>query len=117
MFPRHKLPAIAGSLDESPGSTKINLSQLFGPAGGVPEDALAEAETERRAYLEASQLSNDDTTPVDHQVGASEQTPTNDADGRADSSAGDNSGDATGGTDGERDELDALIDELDALDP
>lgn len=91
IFPQHKSPAIAGN-SEFAGALKIDLSQLF----GAPEtqEGIDIAVQERDEQL---QLAGRDV------VGASVGLPKRGTR-------------ATETTDGEPDELDALIDELDGLD-
>ena len=95
IFPQHKTPSIAGS-PETEGPTKIDLSALFGepaPKTQATEEALDAAVSERDQYLiQAGRL------PVGKEVGAQE-----DQTEKTQSSAA-------------KDDLDALIDQLDELD-
>jgi hypothetical protein len=86
IFPQHKTPAIAGSPVGEAGSLKIDLSKLF----GAP-DALEVAVLERDVELVA--VGRD---AVGMEVGIPKRQPAKTATGP-------------------RDELDALIDELDSL--
>lgn len=90
IFPQHKAPAIAGATTAGDEGFKIDLSQLFGaPAKG--EDAIEVAARERDEQL---LLAGRDTVGIDDQLkkrqAARQQAP--------------------------KDELDHLIDQLDALD-
>ena len=88
IFPQHKTPAIAGS-DERAGVLKIDLSKLFG--GGEGADALTMAVTERDEQL---LLAGRDA------VGIAVGLPKRQA----------------GKACGPRDDLDSLLDQLDASD-
>jgi NAD-dependent dihydropyrimidine dehydrogenase PreA subunit len=89
IFPQHKSPAIAGSPEKSEGAFKIDLSKLFGaPESG---DALGTAVRERDEQLLLAGR---------EAVGMSVGIPK-----RQDNAA-----------QGPKDDLDALIDKLDALD-
>jgi len=88
IFPQHKTPAIAGS-DERAGVLKIDLSKLFG--GGEGADALTVAVTERDEQL---LLAGRDV------VGAAVGVPKRQA----------------GKVASPKDELDNLMDQLDAID-
>ncbi|HWB00420.1 MAG TPA: ferredoxin family protein, partial [Pirellulales bacterium] len=86
MFPQHKSPAIAGSANEEAAGLKIDLSKLF----GAP-DALQAAVLERDVELVA--VGRD---AVGMSIGIPKRQPA--------------------GGDAAKDELDALIDELESLD-
>jgi NAD-dependent dihydropyrimidine dehydrogenase PreA subunit len=88
IFPQHKTPAIAGS-DERAGVLKIDLSKLFG--GGEGADALTMAVNERDEQLMLA-----GRTAVGITVGMPKRQ--------------------TGRTAGPKDDLDNLLDQLDALD-
>jgi NAD-dependent dihydropyrimidine dehydrogenase PreA subunit len=88
IFPQHKTPAIAGS-DERAGVLKIDLSKLFG--GGEGADALTVAVLERD-----EQLLLTGRNAVGMAVGVPKRQ--------------------TGRANGPKDELDSLMDQLDALD-
>jgi NAD-dependent dihydropyrimidine dehydrogenase PreA subunit len=88
IFPQHKTPAIAGS-DERAGVLKIDLSKLFG--GGEGADALTMAANERDEQLMLA-----GRTAVGMTVGMPQRQ--------------------TGKTAGPKDDLDNLLDQLDALD-
>jgi NAD-dependent dihydropyrimidine dehydrogenase PreA subunit len=88
IFPQHKTPAIAGS-DERAGVLKIDLSKLFG--GGEGADALTVAVLERDEQL--LMVGRD---AVGMAVGVPKRQ--------------------TGKASGPKDELDSLMDQLDALD-
>ncbi len=89
MFPQHKTPAIAGS-NEAAASLKIDLSQLFGaPTDDKSSIAVAAAERDE-------QLSLAGRDEVGMTVGIPKRQPA--------------------GDDKHRDELDALVDQLDDLD-
>jgi NAD-dependent dihydropyrimidine dehydrogenase PreA subunit len=87
IFPQHKTPAIAGSATESAGAFKIDLSKLFGAPN---EDPMQAAVRERDEQLV---LAGRDA------VGMSVGIPK-----RQD-----------GKTEGAKDELDSLLDQLDEL--
>jgi NAD-dependent dihydropyrimidine dehydrogenase PreA subunit len=88
IFPQHKTPAIAGS-DERAGALKIDLSKLFG--GGEGADALTMAVTERDEQLMLAGRAA---------VGATVGLPKRQA----------------GRTATPKDDLDSLLDQLDASD-
>ena len=88
IFPQHKTPAIAGS-DERAGVLKIDLSKLFG--GGEGADALTMAVSERDEQLMLA-----GRTAVGMTVGMPKRQ--------------------AGATAGPKDDLDKLLDQLDALD-
>jgi NAD-dependent dihydropyrimidine dehydrogenase PreA subunit len=88
IFPQHKTPAIAGS-DERAGVLKIDLSKLFG--GGEGADALTMAVNERDEQLMLA-----GRAAVGIAVGVPKRQ--------------------TGRTAGPKDDLDNLLDKLDALD-
>jgi MinD superfamily P-loop ATPase len=88
IFPQHKTPAIAGS-DERAGVLKIDLSKLFG--GGEGADALTMAVNERDEQLMLAGRG-----AVGMTVGVPKRQ--------------------TGRTTGPKDDLDNLLDQLDALD-
>jgi NAD-dependent dihydropyrimidine dehydrogenase PreA subunit len=88
IFPQHKTPAIAGS-DERAGALKIDLSKLFG--GGEGADALSVAVIERDEQL---LLAGRDAVGI--AVGVRKRQ--------------------AGKAAGPKDELDALLDQLDSLD-
>ncbi len=89
MFPQHKTPAIAGS-NEAAASLKIDLSQLF----GAPTDGRSAVEVAAAERDEQLQLVGRDTVGLN--VGIPKRH--------------------TGGCEKPRDELDALVDQLDELD-
>jgi NAD-dependent dihydropyrimidine dehydrogenase PreA subunit len=96
MFPQHKTPAIAGAPVDA-GGFKIDLSKLFG-APERDEDPVAAAARERNEQLIlAGRAAVDMPAPSD-----SKSTATMDRQGAA--------------SERKRDELDSLIDQLDALD-
>ena len=88
IFPQHKSPAIAGSMDKAEGAFKIDLSKLFGAPEGDP---LQTAVRERDEQLLLSGR---------EAVGMSVGVPKR----------------QEGKTSGPKDDLDALMDKLDALD-
>jgi NAD-dependent dihydropyrimidine dehydrogenase PreA subunit len=88
IFPQHKTPAIAGS-DERAGVLKIDLSKLFG--GGEGADALTTAVSERDEQLMLA-----GRQAVGMSVGIAKRQ--------------------SGKSSGPKDELDSLLDQLDALD-
>jgi len=87
LFPQHKTPAIAGS-EEVAGPLKIDLSQLFGAPG---KDAVEAAVSERDEQLMLA-----GREAVGESVGIAKRR--------------------TGAVDQPKDELDDLMDELDAID-
>jgi NAD-dependent dihydropyrimidine dehydrogenase PreA subunit len=88
IFPQHKSPAIAGSLDQSEGSFKIDLSKLFGAPEGDPLQTAVRERDEQ--LLLAGRVA----------VGTSVGVPKR----------------QEGKAAGPKDDLDALMDKLDELD-
>ena len=87
MFPEYKSAAIAGADTGTVGGLKIDLSRLF---GGEPQDAVGQAVAERDA-----ELVKDGRTAVGESVGLPKRQPSQ--------------------ANKPKDDLDALMDDLDAL--